>query len=72
MVIPSPLREGSTFLLVITGVLFLLTELKSVRRVNANGNPDANPDAKQINLYIIYNMFEAVSDESDEYMKGEE
>ena len=35
--IPSPKREGSTFL-VITGVKFLQTELKPVRKVSADAN----------------------------------
>ena len=35
--IPSPVREGSTFL-VITGVQFFQTELKSVRKVSADAN----------------------------------
>ena len=35
--IPSPVREGSTFL-VITGVQFFRTELKSVRKVSADAN----------------------------------
>ena len=35
--IPSPVREGSTFL-VITGVKFFRTKLKSVRKVSADAN----------------------------------
>ena len=35
--IPSPVREGSTFL-VITGVQFFRTELKSVRKVSTDAN----------------------------------
>ena len=37
MFIPSPVREGSTFL-VITGVYFFQTELKLVRKVSADAN----------------------------------